>query len=187
MRLSKAWYVGVYAAWLPLGILGGILTAVLQQNKGSQSILFVALNVVNIIVGAASAVCFVVGAVLWVVLFYKAWQAIQDGYARTTPGKAVGFLFIPFFLAYWMFQCIWGFAKDYNAYIERHGIDAKPLSSGFFLFNVIVRVCWIVPVLNYIAILLTFILNIPLMWMVCNAVNALPEGERTVEFSPVTA
>jgi len=38
---------------------------------------------------------------------YKAWEAIQNGHARTSPGKAVGFLFIPCFSLYWMFPAYW--------------------------------------------------------------------------------
>lgn len=176
MKLSKGLYVGTYSAWIASIIVAGILTAILEQNKGSQSGLFVFAAVVNTILGLASFGLTIAAIALWLMLFYKAWQAIQDGHARTTPGKAIGFLFIPFYLAYWMFVCIWGFAKDYNAYIERHGIETKRLPSGFFLFNVIVRCLWIIPVVNVIAILATLILNIPMMWMMCNAVNALPES-----------
>ena len=32
-----------------------------------------------------------------------------------TPGKAVGFLFIPVFGLYWMFVSIWGLGKVFNA------------------------------------------------------------------------
>ncbi len=41
MRLSKGWYVGVYATWIPAGIVSAILTAIIQQNQGSQSVFFV--------------------------------------------------------------------------------------------------------------------------------------------------
>ena len=39
---------------------------------------------------------------------------IQAGGVRTTPGKAVGFLFIPFFNLYWVFTTYVGLAKDWN-------------------------------------------------------------------------
>jgi hypothetical protein len=63
---------------------------------------------------------FFVGMVLQYILVYKFWQVIQDGFARTTPGKAVGFLFIPFFNFYWWFVAFFGLSKDQNAYIDRH-------------------------------------------------------------------
>jgi len=54
------------------------------------------------------------------VVLYKFWQVIQDGHARTIPGKAVGFLFIPIFSYYWLFVAYFGLAMDLNRYIERH-------------------------------------------------------------------
>jgi hypothetical protein len=58
--------------------------------------------------------------VLEYILLYKLWKNIQDGYASTTAGKAVGFMFIPFFNFYWFFRVYWGLAKDLNRYIDRH-------------------------------------------------------------------
>lgn len=64
-------------------------------------------------------------AVLQYILIYKLWQVIQDGHARTTPGKAIGFLFIPFFNLYWYYVAFHGLARDMNGYIERH-FEARP-------------------------------------------------------------
>jgi hypothetical protein len=58
--------------------------------------------------------------VLQYILLYRFWNIIQDGFARTTPGKAVGFLFIPFFSFYWLFVAFFGLSKDMNGFIERH-------------------------------------------------------------------
>ena len=46
------------------------------------------------------------------VLLYKAWKVIPAAHARTTPGRAVGFLFIPCFNLYWIFQAFYGWAQD---------------------------------------------------------------------------
>jgi len=61
-----------------------------------------------------------VSQILEYVLVYKLWKTIQDGYESTSAGKAVGFLFIPFFNYYWFFRAYWGLAKDLNKYIDRH-------------------------------------------------------------------
>lgn len=59
-------------------------------------------------------------SVLHYILIYKLWQVVQDGYASTTPGRAVGFMFIPYFNYYWFLPAYYGLAKDLNAYIDRH-------------------------------------------------------------------
>jgi len=59
-------------------------------------------------------------AVLQFVLLFHLWQVVQDGFARTSPAKAIGFLFIPVFNIYWNFQAYFGLAKDLNRYMHRH-------------------------------------------------------------------
>jgi hypothetical protein len=58
--------------------------------------------------------------VLQFILLYRLWQIDQDGFASTTPGKAVGFLFIPIFQIYWIFRAYFGLGLDQNRYIARH-------------------------------------------------------------------
>ncbi|MFL6374422.1 MAG: hypothetical protein ACJ73D_07145 [Pyrinomonadaceae bacterium] len=173
MRLSKGLYVG--------GYIGGFLMSAVFFSIAPVPERQVTLAVICQMLGW---VCLIGVASLWCHLYYKAWEAIQDGYARTTPAKAVGFLFIPFFMAYWWFQAIWGWAKDYNAYIDRHSIAAPRVSEGLFLAEVISRLCWIIPVVNVIAILVTLILNPIMMAKICNAVNALHLGEEQGEIVP---
>jgi uncharacterized membrane protein len=74
---------------------------------------------------AAGVACFVsavavAGTVLMLILLHRFWKLIQDGYASTTPGKAVGYLFIPFFNYYWIFKAVLGLSKDLNTFIDRH-------------------------------------------------------------------
>lgn len=99
------------------------------------------------------------GGIVWLVLWYKAWSSIQDGYARTTPGKAIGLLFIPFFNIYWVFQAIWGFAKDFNKYTERHSIVARRLPEGLFLAYVIVVLANATLLLLFLAIVPGYIIS----------------------------
>lgn len=104
-------------------------------------------------VAGAMAILYCVEIVAMCFFWHRAWRMIQDGNARTTPGKAVGLMFIPLFNLYWAFQLIWGFAKDYNAYCRRHGIGSPPhrLTTGYSLGVVIM---WIVLVcLRYIPLI----------------------------------
>lgn len=71
--------------------------------------------------------------------WHRAWRTIQDSHARTTPGKAVGLMFVPLFNLYWAFVVIWGFAKDYNAFCVRRHLGNPPhrLPAGYYLAVVV--------------------------------------------------
>lgn len=66
-------------------------------------------------------------------LVYRAWESIQDGHARMTPSSSVMRLLIPVYNVYWIFQVWWGFAKDYNEYLDRHDLSVSKISEGIFL------------------------------------------------------
>lgn len=72
-------------------------------------------------------------AITWYRLLYRCWRQIQDGAAETTPGKAVGFLFIPFFNLYWHFVALWGLSKDMEQYALRHRVPGVGVSPGIGL------------------------------------------------------
>lgn len=104
----------------------------------------------SLAVAAAGLSCFgllfmVLMIVMFAILIYKLWETIQDGDARTTPGKACGFLFIPFFNFYWIFVALWGWSKDFNAYIKEKNVSTPLVSEGFTLTLCIVWVASILP------------------------------------------
>ena len=61
------------------------------------------------------------GYTVFYTMLYKSWSAIQCYSPRTTPGKAVGFCFIPFFNLYWSFVAINGLVKDVNQIVRNQG------------------------------------------------------------------
>lgn len=84
---------------------------------------FLKISEMNIIATCMAAILALpVGAssILQFILIYKFWKVVQDGYARTTSGRAVGFLFIPLFNIYWFFHAYYGLAKDLNGYMNRN-------------------------------------------------------------------
>ncbi|MEZ4369901.1 MAG: hypothetical protein R3B07_03720 [Polyangiaceae bacterium] len=107
-------------------------------------VLSVALGVVPVLkpslglVAAAAPLGLLIGWVSQFVLLYKCWKSIQDGNARTTPGKAVGLLFVPLFNLYWVFNVLPGFATDFNRYIQRHRVDTPPLNQNLILAAMVV-------------------------------------------------
>ena len=56
-------------------------------------------------------------------ILHKLWSLIPTHKARMTPGKAVGFLFIPIFNCYWIFVAIYGLAKALNAETGRKSVS----------------------------------------------------------------
>lgn len=107
------------------------------------------------------------------VFIHRMWASIQGSPARMTPGQAVGYLFIPLFNIYWIFQVFWGFARDYNSMLYRRGMDAEPLSEGIFLaFPIITLTVWI-PGLGPVASIIGSVLLLLIVARVCDRVNAL--------------
>lgn len=116
--------------------------------------------------------------VLFYILLYRNWQLIQDGYARTTPGKAVGFLFIPFFNFYWIFEAFPGLVKDTNTYIQRHGLPIKLQDAGLATAFCILSLLCIVPYLNYVIAVVLLVLQIILAKNFRDASVALVQNRR---------
>ncbi len=103
--------------------------------------------------------------ILQYVLIYKMWGAIQDGQARTTPDKAIGFMFIPFFNYFWIFQIWPGYATDFNNFVDRHRVQTPKLSQGLILATMFI------PLVN---VFLAWIL----IGQICDGVNALPHTRK---------
>ena len=130
MKLSKRFYVGSMVAGPVVGVVLFGLAFIMTMagigagaGQGSHSP-----GDVGVVFGAGLGVLAflslglgaIYSIVVYYVLLYKAWTAIQDGHARTTPAAAVGLMLVPMFNLYWQFQAIWGFAVDYNKYVSRH-------------------------------------------------------------------
>jgi hypothetical protein len=108
--LSKSFFFGSYTAaiavTLPLSI--GPLIA----GKGNIEKEYLPLSIMGGLFGFYAFVVFSV-------LIYKMWKAIPAANARTTPEKAIGFLFIPVFNLYWWFPALYGWSQDWNRYAEK--------------------------------------------------------------------
>ncbi len=111
--------------------------------------------------------------ILTLMVIYKMWASIQGGRAtRTTPGKAIGFLFIPFFNLYWLFQVWGGFPVDYNRYVDEHFLPIPKLSSGLYITYPILT---LIPLLGILLAPLVFIIVIA---KTSNAVNLLADAKQ---------
>lgn len=153
-----------------LALIAGIIPLVLSVQKNKfDSPEFIS-GIALVIVGLALCVW---GVVLTYIYIYRAWLYIQDGYSRTTPGKAVGFLFIPFFNIYWIFQAYWGWAQDYNKYIKRYNLNIPEVPEGLFLAIAILNAVMAIPYIGALASLPYLIISIIVFSKTCKTINSL--------------
>ena len=80
-------------------------------------------------ISCLAEVVIIVYTVIQFVFLYHLWKVDQDGFASISAGKAVGFLFIPFFQIYWVFRAYLGLAIDQNRYIAAHFADKPGVSA----------------------------------------------------------
>ena len=107
-RLNK-WFL-----WFWLGLLASIPAAA-------------------IIHGIFSFIAIIISLVCGCCILHKLWCLIPAHEAKTTPSKAVGFLFIPFFNLYWNFIAIYGLAQALNSQIRQRAIRNKGVGEGLSL------------------------------------------------------
>jgi serine/threonine protein kinase len=88
--------------------------------------------------------CAIASNIVLLRMFYKAWDGFPAGHGRTTPGQAVGYLFIPFYNLYWFWNVIPGLASDYNQFMQQRGAPYRQ-SAGLYKFFCIFH-CYIVGV-----------------------------------------
>ena len=144
---------GIYIAAI---VGGGILVYVF---------VFLAMDPKTTEMAAAVPIPIVFAMIFHLMMVYKMWGSIQDGQPRMSPGKAVGFLFIPFFNVYWLFQVYPGFATDYNRHLQQKNLPAKPLSHGLMV-GMALMILLAIPIVNWI------IQSIAIS-KICDAVNAI--------------
>jgi hypothetical protein len=76
-------------------------------------------------------------------LHYQLWKVIPSDIARTTPGRAVGFCFIPIFHFYWLFVTCVGLCKDMNLTLCQRGIQhqvSEGLALTYCVFYLIISI-----------------------------------------------
>jgi hypothetical protein len=195
-KASKGFYVGAFLAGsLGHWIISMIITALGFAYPQAAPVLSILMM--------PAALLSLLSAIVAFILVYKMWAAIQGRGARTSAGKALGFMFIPFFNLYWVFQVYWGWTKDYNKIPEAD--DAKlpsmpenialavcilPLVSLLLIFTGLIVAGWVSGwmdltnspeynlafVASMLVGLVTNILMAVLFAKVCDGINALVDA-----------
>ncbi len=90
----------------------------------------------NALVFFLCVVSFLLSGLFGCLILHKLWSLIPTHKAKTTPDKAVGFLFVPFFNFYWNFVAIHGLAKALNAESGRRSVSEVACFIYCYLFVV---------------------------------------------------
>lgn len=163
---NGAWF-GLMAAFHAIGggllVIGLVLffkTAAQIAQGGNPQL--PPLGVIMFLAAAAS----ITSLIFQLIYIGRLWSCLRYADPRTTPGKAVGFLFIPLFSLYWIFVAIYGLAQDWNRITSQHPdlARAPKMSEGLFLAFCI---CCLV------AQPVAFILWFPVMAQLCRSINAM--------------
>lgn len=78
----------------------------------------------------------------WWAMLYRAWACGQDNDSKITPGRALGYLFIPLFNLYWFCRVVGGVPGRLNRLIERHGLPCRRMAQAPAVAFVIVHLLW---------------------------------------------
>lgn len=103
------------------------------------------------------AIAYIAACILFCVLLYQIWRFVINESIRQrltpsieTPGKAVGFMFIPFYNFYWIFQAFGKLPKDLNALARAKG-STTMMSEGLGMAIPILLLLCFIPFIGYIA------------------------------------
>ena len=121
-------------------------------------ILFAAGFVVSFIIYGIGALLIIPGGIIGFVLLYRFWFIIQPGEPRTTPGKAIGYLFIPFYNIYWLYVAWVGLAKDMNETCRKYNITATVNEGMALAYYILVLLSWI-PYVGFVTAIVGFIIE----------------------------
>lgn len=121
----------------------------------------------------AALIPMIVGIVFLMILIYKLWTAIQSEYSTTTPGLAVGLLFVPLFNYYWIFRAYYCWAKDFNKLVRGRSLHIPQTSESLPLIICILTICGIIPFIGMLIGVVNLILMAVFLNNAINGVNQL--------------
>lgn len=118
--------------------------------------------------------------ILGLIYLYRAWYILQPSRnARTSPGKAVGYLFIPFYNIYWIFVAYAGWSPDWNNTRNKYSnlSHIPPSGDGLFMAMPIMSIASVIPVIGPTAGVLFEVLFAFVIHKMCKTINAVADTQ----------
>ena len=94
----------------------------------------------------------VANVIYFFLILHKLWQIIPPDERETTPGKAVGYSFIPFFSFYWWYVSYLGLAMCLNAQCEKNKIVGHKVNERIAESACTLVLFSLIPYLNFLTI-----------------------------------
>lgn len=148
-KLFKGFFVVGIVAYVVAGVLGVVAMPAefssrdpeVQQAIGKRMIEEPALLIRVMALGFLSLIAsglFITGVVFQMILHHRCWRVLVNDRPLTTPGKAVGFLFIPIYGFYWMFPSFMGLNKDLQRALAARGLNRPAIHPGTVWFLILI-------------------------------------------------
>ena len=149
---------GIYLSFLFGGLLVCFLGGVISAENDETGGVIIGLGVIAVIIAM----------IYFFVLLYQVWRfVINESQSNNlvpsieTPGKAVGYCFIPFYNFYWVFQVFGKFPKDFNVLSAKKGSN-KVMSEGLGSAIPILVIISIIPFIGYVTAFINFLILYPI-------------------------
>jgi hypothetical protein len=162
---------GLYLCTLYLGIVALIIGIFLLYSFSFEGTYYSAGRIISLI----GFISILIANIYSLVLLYRLWKfTIAESKMNElkpsieTPGKAIGYLFIPFFDLYWIFIAFGKLPKNLNAIANAKGIK-EMMSESIGTVLAVLVILSIIPVIGYLTALIAAWIILPVFYW--NAIN----------------
>ncbi len=115
--------------------------------------------------------------IFFMMLHHRLWSVLPPQYRTTTPGKAVGFLWIPCFNFYWGFvswpQLATGYLNWQKECRRSNPVDVYGLTIAYAVLFILQILLFWVPILGFLVSIASFVLFILIYRPLTNVANEL--------------
>ena len=159
---------GLIAALMILGGIVAVIGYIIMEESD---------EILGIIAILAGLTALLAGGIISLIYLYRGWTVLQPHTSHSTPGKAVGFLFIPFFSLYWYFVAYWRFSQEWNRIVAGNPTQrgAPSMSEGLILTYAILN---IISALFTPLAIVNLIIFLIIMKQICDGVNYAANQSR---------